>query len=826
MKFSILLLAALLFSMLPVVAQGTGADYERAASLQKSTQNKVFKSDVRPHWFANNTRFWYRNDLPDEAREFIVINAERGTREAAFDHARVAAVLSQINGAQISANKLPVERLNFPDDKTAILLGREKSWSLDLASYEIKPFDGTLDALESLPLDNLPASRAGGAPINLTFINRTDGDVDLFWINTEGGRQQYGTLKPGEKRRQNTYEGHVWLAVQNNKTLGIFRADGDHDTAFIDDKTKPPRRSEVRRDEALSPDGKWRAFIKTHNLWLREIVSRNEVTLTTDGTPENYYETPFLWSPDSSRLVALRTQAGQEHKVHLVESSPAYQVQPKLKTIDYLKPGDRIALSKPQLFDVAQKRQIPVSDALFPNPWSVSDFHWKPDSKEFYFLYNQRGHQIMRVIGVDAASGAARAIIDEQSETFIDYAHKEYLRYLDATREIIWMSERDGWNHLYLYDAESGKVKKQLTRGDWVVRGVESVDENKRQLLVRVGGIRPEQDPYYVHYARVDFDGNLTLLTDGDGTHDVVFSPDKKYFVDKWSCVDMPPVTELRGAEDGKLICELERADWSQLLTTGWRVPERFVAKGRDGTTDIYGVIYRPANFDATKKYPIIEKIYAGPQGSFVPKAFSLNDDARELAELGFIVVQIDGMGTSNRSKKFHDVSWKNLGDGGFPDRILWLNAAAAKYPQMDLSRVGIYGGSAGGQNALRALLAHGDFYKVAVADCGCHDNRMDKIWWNELYMSWPVGPHYAEQSNVTQAHKLQGKLLLVVGELDTNVDPASTMQVADALIKAAKDFDLLVMPGVGHGAAGTPYGKRRLQDFFVRHLLSVEPRH
>ena len=303
------------------------------------------------------------------------------------------------------------------------------------------------------------------------------------------------------------------------------------------------------------------------------------------------------------------------------------------------------------------------------------------------------------------------------------------------------------------------------------------------------------------------------------------FSPDKKYFVDKWSRVDSPPVTELRRAADGKLICELERADWSQLLTTGWRAPERFVAKGRDGTTDIYGVIYRPSNFDGAKQYPVVEKIYAGPQSSFVPKAFSLLDDARELAELGFIVVQIDGMGTSNRSKKFHDVCWKNLGDGGFPDRILWLKAAAAKYPQMDLSRVGIYGGSAGGQNALRALLAHGDFYKAAVADCGCHDNRMDKIWWNELYMGWPVGPQYAEQSNVTQAHNLQGKLLLIVGELDTNVDPASTMQVANALIKADKDFDLLVMPGVGHGAAGTPYGKRRLQDFFVRHLLGVEPR-
>ena len=260
-------------------------------------------------------------------------------------------------------------------------------------------------------------------------------------------------------------------------------------------------------------------------------------------------------------------------------------------------------------------------------------------------------------------------------------------------------------------------------------------------------------------------------------------------------------------------------------VATGWRAPERFVAKGRDGATDIYGVIFRPTTLDAKKRYPVIERIYAGPQGSFVPKKFDSYYSAQAMAELGFLVVEIDGMGTSHRSKAFHDVCWKNLADSGFADRILWIKAAAQKYPCMDIARMGIYGGSAGGQSALRALLAHPDFYKVAVADCGCHDNRMDKIWWNELWMGWPVGPHYAEQSNVTQAHKLQGKLQLIVGELDRNVDPASTMQVVHALVKADKDFDLLVVPGAGHGAGDTPYGLRRTRDFFVRHLLGVEPR-
>jgi dipeptidyl-peptidase-4 len=284
-------------------------------------------------------------------------------------------------------------------------------------------------------------------------------------------------------------------------------------------------------------------------------------------------------------------------------------------------------------------------------------------------------------------------------------------------------------------------------------------------------------------------------------------------------------VSELRRSGDGQRVCELERADWGELIKAGWQTPEPFIAKGRDGQTDIYGIIIRPSNFDPNKKYPIIEDIYAGPQSSFVPKPFRAYHAMQTMAELGFIVVKMDGMGTSHRSKKFQDVCWKNLGDSGIPDRILWIKAAAAKYPSMDLERVGIYGGSAGGQSSTCAVLTHGDFYKVAVSDCGCHDNRMDKIWWNEQWMGWPIGPHYAEQSNVTQARNLQGKLMLVVGEMDENVDPASTMQVVNALVKADKDFDLLVVPGRGHGAAESDYGRRRRADFFVRHLWGAEPR-
>jgi dipeptidyl aminopeptidase/acylaminoacyl peptidase len=581
-----------------------------------------------------------------------------------------------------------------------------------------------------------------------------------------------------------------------------------------------PRRSDD------SPDGRWTVTVREHNLVLLDKQSGQEQPLTTDGNPENDYEQGVYWSPDSSRFVAMRTRPAEQHTVYQIESSPRDQVQPKLRSFDYLKPGDRIAQSKPCLFEVAGAKQIPVKDDLFANPWSLDDIRWSGDSRRFTLRFNERGHQVLRIVAVAGDTGEAGTIVEETSPTFIDYSSKQFVHYADKSDEIIWASERDGWNHLYLYDARTGEVKNQITKGSWLVRGVERVDEENRQIWFRAGGIYPEQDPYYVHFCRVNFDGSaLVILTAGNGTHEIDYSPDRRFLIDTWSRVDQPPVTELRKVEDGSLVCKLEEADWSQLLATGWKAPERFVAKGRDGTTDIFGVIFQPTNFDPAKKYPVIEQIYAGPQGAFVPKRFASYYSPQAMAELGFIVVQIDGMGTNWRSKAFHDVCWKNLGDAGFPDRIAWLKQAAQSRPWMDLSRVGVYGGSAGGQNAAGAVFTHGELYKAAVADCGCHDNRMDKIWWNEQWMGWPIGPHYEEQSNVTLAKNLQGKLLLIVGELDRNVDPASTMQVVNALIRANKDFDLLVVPGAGHGAAGSPYGQRRQRDFFVRHLLGVEPR-
>jgi dipeptidyl aminopeptidase/acylaminoacyl peptidase len=477
------------------------------------------------------------------------------------------------------------------------------------------------------------------------------------------------------------------------------------------------------------------------------------------------------------------------------------------------------------LFVVDSKKQIPVATDLFQEQYELNGMEWKDDSSAFTFEYNQRGHQVYRVLEVNATTGKVKVIIEETSPTFVEYSGKRYRYDLKKSNEIIWASERDGWNHLYLYDAVSGKVKNQITKGNWPIREVLKVDEEKKQIYFTASGLDSDQDPYLLQFCRIDFNGkNFTRLTTENGNHKVTFSPDYKYYVDQYSRVDAAPITVLKNIDTQKTIVELQKADISALQKTGWIAPEVFTAKARDGKTDIWGIIVRPTTFDPNRKYPIIEYIYAGPQDSFVPKNFQPYYWAMSsLAELGFIVVQIDGMGTSNRSKAFHDVCWKNLKDGGFPDRKLWMKAAAAKYPYMNIDKVGIHGTSAGGQNAGAALVFNSDFYDVAVASCGCHDNRMDKMWWNEQWMGYPVGPEYEACSNTANAAQLGGNLMLIVGELDDNVDPASTMQFANALIKANKNFELVTVPGMGHSAGGD-FGERKRRDYFVQHLLGVIP--
>ncbi|WP_295959599.1 S9 family peptidase [uncultured Xanthomonas sp.] len=589
-----------------------------------------------------------------------------------------------------------------------------------------------------------------------------------------------------------------------------------------------------------SPDGRWDAYVDGNALMLRAVADGHTLRLADDSRSDDFYDPETIaWSPDSQRLALYRVKPGFPRRVTRVEAAPPGGGQPIVRTQLYPKPGDAVDIERPVLFDLGAlarggtPKRLPIDDALFANPYQLSPIQWRRDSASFVFDYVQRGFQRMRAIAVDAATGEAHVAVGEDAKTFV-YADRSYHHDVDGLgQEILWISQRDGWRHLYLFDGTSGRIKAQLTKGEWIVRDVLRVDDAQRRIWFTASGMDAGKDPYYRQLFAVDFDGgHLTRLTEVDADHDVAIADDGRHYVDVYSRPDMAPVMELH-AIDGRLLQVVERGDIHKLQAAGWRAPQTFVAKGRDGKTDIWGMVVRPRDYDPHKKYPVIENIYAGPHDSFVPKTFwpfgyhSGGDKQigmQAQADLGFIVVMIDGMGTANRSKAFHDVAWKNLGDSGFPDRIAWHKALAAQDPSYDIGRVGIYGASAGGQSTLGALERHPDFYKVGVAYAGCYDNRMDKISWNEQWMGWPVDASYARASGVDNAAKLRGDLLLIVGEQDSNVDPASTAQVVDALIKAGKDFDLLAVPGgehtVGRSTGPIDYVQRRQYDFFVQHLL------
>jgi dipeptidyl aminopeptidase/acylaminoacyl peptidase len=749
-------------------ADAVKADYDRANSLRDRVANKVYNTAEAPNWIPGSSKFWYRKSVKG-GNQFVLVDPAAATKTPPFDHAKLAAGIKAVTNGNVTEVTLPSSTFSYADNSTAIEF-----------------------------------SIGGGGRVGGGALTRLRCVLATYVCMTVASQNAGAPQGPGRGGRAGGAPG----AAGQANDAPQFRP---------------------------SPDGKSEAFIQNFNVFVRPVGRADQATaLSWEGSEGNYYTFQSLqWSPDSKKIAAYRRVPGYNRQLVFVQSSPEDQLQPKVSTRLYRKPGDTVDVDTPVLFSLEPKSQTIVSNELFPNPYSNQRLEWRKDSRAFTFEYNQRGHQVYRVIEVDASNGRARTVIDETSKTFIDYSLANATlsgsgrrgRFdVNDGKEIVWLSERDGWSHIYLYDGATGRVKTQVTKGNWAVHHVERIDEAKRQIYFTANGMDAGKDPYFLNWFRVNFDGTgLTRFTTADAMHSVSWSPDQQFYIDTYSRVDMPPVSELRRTSDQSVVMELEKADASDLTATGWKMPEVFVSKGRDGQTDIWGVIIRPTNFDPSKKYPVIENIYAGPQGSFVPKTFSTQTGMQTLADLGFVVVQVDGMGTANRSRAFHDVAWKNLKDAGFPDRILWHKAIAAKYPWYDVSRVGIYGTSAGGQNATGAVLFHPEFYDAAVSAVGCHDNRMDKIWWNEQWMGWPLGPEYSASSNVDNAKNLQGHMLLVVGEMDNNVDPASTMQVVNALIRANKDFDLLVIPGAGHGAGGA-YGERRRFDFFVKHLRGVDP--
>ncbi len=602
----------------------------------------------------------------------------------------------------------------------------------------------------------------------------------------------------------------------------------------------------------MSPDSSKIAYVRDYNLFVSDKDGKNVRQLSFDGTLSHYYSGYLRWSPDSRYIAINKIRPAEKRYVYYVESSPAGQTQPILHQQEYAKPGDELLQRSPCVFEVATGHCILPDKALFPNPYEIRGPEWNGDSQSITFEYNERGHKVFSVLEMNVETGQMRTLVKEQSDKFVNY-NRYYRHYINDGKQMLWMSERDNWTHIYLVDVDqklkvkseklkvqgerlkvkSEKLKvqgaecpmRQITKGEWVVRKVLRVDEEKQEMYFTASGVNKDEDPYLIHYYKIGLDGkNMVCLTPEDGNHSATFNSDYTYLVDTYSKVDTPPVTVVRSVANPAEVTVLGRADINRLEQVGFRMPEVFHAPGRDGKTEMWGVIYRPTNFDPSKKYPVIEYIYSGPGDAYTPKSFQpYNWYFTSLAELGFIVVQLDGMGTSYRGKQFEEVCYKNLKDAGFPDRKAWIRAAAQKYPYMDADNVGIYGCSAGGQESTAAVLFHGDFYKAAYSACGCHDNRMDKIWWNEQWMGWPVDSSYVESSNVANAHRLERPLMLVVGELDDNVDPASTMQVADAFIKAGKDFELVVIPGAHH-TMGEDFGERKRHDFFVKHLLGVNP--
>lgn len=793
-----LLIATLALLQVSIATPDPYARIDAALAWADSARGLVYRDEVAPRWLPDGTRFWYevRTGPAENAREFVLVDATTGDIHRA---------------PSLDALGLPPAA----DTPTSGLPAR----------------------------DRVGRTRRTGSATRLVFINPGSAPVRLFWIDESGERQPYGEIAPGQSLERSTYEGHRWLLESaSGETLAILDADAARPRILIDGPANgpAPARDSRPRGEARSPDGRWEIRLDAHNVHLVRLADGASVPLTTDGSESHPYVGPAFWSPDSRAFMLTRVERVPVRQITLVESAPRDQLQPKSRQIDYIKPGDPLPDPTPILVNLpaafaasdastslsADAVSVRAIDRALCRTFFTTDgwigYRWSADAREVFLDYNQRGHQLYRILAIDAATAAVRTVVEERAEAFVDYTNKTWRHWLPGDRELLWISERDGFAHLWLFDttATNGAPPRQLTRGPWVVRRVEHVDAERRQIWFWAGGVRPGESPYHLHLCRVNLDGTgFVRLTEGDGTHRVAWSPDRRWFVDTFSRVDLPPVTELRRAEDGALVAALEKADASALLAAGWQAPGRFTAPGRDGATPIYGVIFRPPGFNPTKRYPVIEEVYAGPHDAFSPVGFGTYARQQSFARLGFIVVQSDGMGTNHRGRAFHSGAWKNLQDAGFPDRIAWIKAAAAKRPWMDLSRVGITGGSAGGQTAMRALLDHANFYSAAVADCGCHDNRMDKIWWNEQWLGWPLDESYVAASNVEHAARLRGHLLLIVGEQDTNVDPASTLQVVDALARANRPFEFLLLPGAGHGAAETPYGKRRRAEFLLRHL-------
>jgi dipeptidyl-peptidase-4 len=607
-----------------------------------------------------------------------------------------------------------------------------------------------------------------------------------------------------------------------------------------------PRLAEPPANSVLSPDRKRAAFIRDFNLWVRDLATGKDTQLTVDGVKDFGYATDnagwirserpvLLWSPDSKKIATFQHDSRGTGEMYVVHTAVGH---PTLETWKYPLVGDsKIFMIQRVIIDVDTPRVIRLQMPPDPHRSSLcdhvqcegpfADVEWSADAKQLAFVSSSRDHKRATLRVADAVTGKVRDVIDETVATYFEGGNdRPNWRFLPGSNEVIWFSERENWGHLYLYDLETGKLKNPITTGEGNVSQTLRIDEKNRLIYFLGVGKEKGRDPYFIHLYRVGFDGkNLTLLTPENATHDVSLSPSGRFFVDSYSKPDSPATAVLRDT-NGRLILALETADVSRLAATGWKPVTPITVKARDGATDLYGLLYRPTNFDPSRKYPIVNHIYPGPQtGSVGSRNFSAaRSDAQALAELGFIVVEIDGMGTPWRSKKFHDVSFGNMGDNTLPDQVAGIKELAQRYSWIDIDRVGIWGHSGGGYAAAAAMFRYPDFFKVGISEAGNHDNRNYEDDWGEKWQGLLDGNNYDGQANPLIAKNLKGKLLLAHGTTDSNVPPDNTLLVVNELIIANKDFDLLLLPNRGHGFGNESYMIRRRWDYFVRNLMGAEP--
>ena len=738
------------------------------AMLYRNLKSLVFNLETTVRWLPDPSAFWYRSESASGQR-FMLVDAPTGRQREAFDHRGVARALSDALGREVRPSALPFDNFDFTSR------GSRVRFEVDGRTWECG-LDGS--GLAALP-DSAP----------------TDGQ---------------GSRSPSGRYEARIGAGNLVLVDHVKGSSTALTSDAGPSFGY-----------------GYSPEG------------------RNSAV--TDRLREREVPPQVVWSPDERYLLSHRLDERRVEMLHLLQGAPEGSLRPRVHSYRQALPGDaELPLAQLVVFEVETGRQTDLGwrplASPFLTPIELSHVWWAPCSDAVFFLDWDRDRRSVRLVSADPSTGECTVLVEEASQTPVDlnavYYGPPNVWVSRDRQEIIWYSTRSGWGHLYLLDGYGDPIRP-LTGGEWVVTDLVRVDEEARTAFFMGTGREPSRDPYYHHLYAVSIDGGEpALLTPEDAEHGewppwVDFSPDGQHFVDRFSRIDQPPRTVLRKST-GELVARVAETDVSALLATGWRYPERFTAKASDGRTDLWGMIVLPHDFDPARKYPVIESIYPGPQATRTPRGFTdvVGESTRCLADLGFVVFTVDGRGTPGRSKAFLDAGYGRSAEAGLlADHVAVLTQLAAERPYMDLDRVGIYGHSAGGYAAVRAMLEYPEVYRVGVASAGNHDQALTNVTWGERWVGPLGGPGWDTQANRTLAHNLRGKLLLVTGDLDDNVNPASTMQLVDALVAANRDFDLLVLPNRNHDFAGTwgtwnedPYFTRRRWEYFVEHLMGEQP--